>query len=62
MNCKNCGAPHDINLSSCPYCGTPYSRAEGIVRMEQLCAMLQELRFEATQKERNAAIINALRI
>lgn len=61
MNCKNCGAPHDINQTSCPYCGTPYSHAEGIVRMEQLHTRLQELRLEAAQTEQNAAIINALR-
>lgn len=23
-NCPNCGAPYDINLNKCPYCGTSY--------------------------------------
>lgn len=23
-NCPNCGAPYDINLNKCPYCGTNY--------------------------------------
>lgn len=23
-NCPNCGAPYDINVSTCPYCGTSY--------------------------------------
>lgn len=24
LNCPNCGAPADVSLSACPYCGTPY--------------------------------------
>ena len=24
MNCPNCGAPYDIGLNKCPYCGTSY--------------------------------------
>lgn len=23
-NCPNCGAPYDIKLNKCPYCGTSY--------------------------------------
>lgn len=23
-NCPNCGAPYDVGLSKCPYCGTSY--------------------------------------
>ena len=23
-NCPNCGAPYDITLNKCPYCGTSY--------------------------------------
>ena len=23
-NCPNCGAPYDVNLNKCPYCGTSY--------------------------------------
>ena len=23
-NCPNCGAPYDMNLTKCPYCGTSY--------------------------------------
>lgn len=23
-NCPNCGAPYDVELSTCPYCGTSY--------------------------------------
>lgn len=23
-NCPNCGAPYDIELNKCPYCGTSY--------------------------------------
>lgn len=23
-NCPNCGAPYDIGLNKCPYCGTSY--------------------------------------
>lgn len=23
-NCPNCGAPYDVELSKCPYCGTNY--------------------------------------
>lgn len=23
-NCPNCGAPYDMNLNKCPYCGTSY--------------------------------------
>ena len=23
-NCPNCGAPYDVHLSKCPYCGTSY--------------------------------------
>lgn len=23
-NCPNCGAPYDIDLNKCPYCGTSY--------------------------------------
>lgn len=23
-NCPNCGAPYDIGLNTCPYCGTSY--------------------------------------
>ena len=23
-NCPNCGAPYDIQLNKCPYCGTSY--------------------------------------
>lgn len=23
-NCPNCGAPYDVNLNKCPYCGTTY--------------------------------------
>lgn len=23
-NCPNCGAPYDVELSKCPYCGTSY--------------------------------------
>lgn len=23
-NCPNCGAPYDVRLSKCPYCGTSY--------------------------------------
>lgn len=23
-NCPNCGAPYDVKLSKCPYCGTSY--------------------------------------
>jgi len=23
-NCPNCGAPYDISLNKCPYCGTSY--------------------------------------
>lgn len=24
FNCPNCGAPADMSLPVCPYCGTPY--------------------------------------
>lgn len=23
-NCPNCGAPYDVDLNKCPYCGTSY--------------------------------------
>ena len=23
-NCPNCGAPYDVSLNKCPYCGTSY--------------------------------------
>ena len=23
-NCPNCGAPEDVELNKCPYCGTSY--------------------------------------
>lgn len=29
-NCPNCGAPVDVDLCACPYCGTPYPEDEGI--------------------------------
>ena len=30
MNCPNCGAPEDLRVDRCPYCGTPYPREKGI--------------------------------
>ena len=30
-NCPNCGAPYNVELSTCPYCGTSYFDMSAIV-------------------------------
>lgn len=60
-NCKNCGAPINVNKSKCDYCDTPYKLGRSEKEL-QCIEVINKERLRVMVSEQNRAIIAALRI
>ena len=52
VNCPSCGAPVDLHLEHCPYCGCIIPKEKNIVEQNEPQVIIQKERLEAEYKKK----------